>query len=219
MNPLHKELANAVVAMDEERAVAAANRVVAEGLDPYLAITEGLSAGMRKVGELYDSGEYFVPEILICSDAMNAAIAVLKPHIKADATRKPVKVILGVIEGDIHDIGKNIVKILLDAAGYEVIDLGRNVTAERFVEAARAAGGGIIGLSSLMSTTLENMARVVRGLKEAGLRGDFRVMIGGASASARFAAEIDADGFGRNAKEAVELADRLSRSLPCARTQ
>lgn len=219
MIPIHQDLADAVVAMDEDRAVAAAKRAVAKGLDPYLAITEGLSAGMRKVGELYDSGQYFVPEILLCSDAMNAAIAVLKPHIKADASRKPVKVILGVIEGDIHDIGKNIVKIMLDAAGFEVIDLGRNVRVERFVEAAREAGGGIVGISSLMSTTMENMGRVVSGLKEAGLRENFRVMIGGASASALFASEIGADGFGCNAREAVELAGNFSRMLPCAPTR
>ena len=204
------ELAHMVVSMDEPGAVLMAQRALELGVDPYLAITEGLSAGMRRVGELYDCGEYFVPEILICSDAMNAAIAVLKPHIKARASGQPVKVILGVIEGDIHDIGKNIVKIMLDAAGFEVIDLGRDVKAEKFVEAARLAGSGIIGLSTLMSTTMENMCKVVRALQEAGLREKFRVMIGGSPTSELFAEEIGADGFGRNAREAVDLAERLA---------
>ncbi|HOX36768.1 MAG TPA: corrinoid protein [Candidatus Brocadiia bacterium] len=214
-----KELARAVVEMDEDGAEAAAHEALRSGVDPYVAITEGLSAGMRRVGELYDTGEYFVPEILVCSDTMNRAIAVLKPHIKAKSDARPVKIILGVIEGDIHDIGKNIVKIMLDAAGFDVQDLGRDVSAAQFVEAARKAGVGIIGISTLMSTTMDNMGKVVRGLEEAGLRQCFQVMIGGSPASAAFAREIGADGYGRNAKEAVDLAENLSRRLPCAKTE
>ena len=206
-----EELARAVVAMDEAGAVAAAHKALASGVDPYVAINEGLSVGMREVGRLYDTGEYFVPEILICSDAMNAGIAVLKPHIRRAPGREPVTVILGVIEGDIHDIGKNIVKIMLDASGFQVVDLGRDVSAERFVQAAREARRGLVGLSTLMSTTMENMGKVVSGLSDAGLRKDFRVMLGGAPCSEAFAREIGADGFGRNAKEAVELAQALSR--------
>jgi corrinoid protein of di/trimethylamine methyltransferase len=207
-----EELANAVVKMDEGGAVAAARKALASGMDPYVAINDGLSAGMREVGRLYDTGEYFVPEILLCSDAMNAAIAVLQPHIRRAPGREPVTVILGVIEGDIHDIGKNIVKIMLDASGFHVVDLGRDVSAERFVQAAREARRGLVGLSTLMSTTMENMGKVVRGLPDAGLRKHFRVMLGGAPCSEAFAREIGADGFGRNAREAVELAERLSAS-------
>jgi len=199
--------------MDEAGAAAAAHKALASGVDPYVAINEGLSVGMREVGRLYDTGEYFVPEILICSDAMNAGIAILKPHIRRAPGRQPVTVILGVIEGDVHDIGKNIVKIMLDASGFEVVDLGRDVSAERFVQAAREARRGLVGLSTLMSTTMENMGKVVRGLSEAGLRKDFRIMLGGAPCSEAFAREIGADGFGRNAKEAVELAEQLSRKL------
>jgi len=208
-----EELARAVVAMDEAGAVAAAHKALAGGVDPYVAINDGLAVGMREVGRLYDTGEYFVPEILICSDAMNAGIAVLKPHLRRAPGREPVTVILGVIEGDIHDIGKNIVKIMLDASGFQVVDLGRDVSAERFVQAAREARRGLVGLSTLMSTTMENMGKVVRGLSEAGLRKDFRIMLGGAPCSEAFAREIGADGFGRNAKEAVELAEQLSRKL------
>jgi corrinoid protein of di/trimethylamine methyltransferase len=208
-----EELARAVVQMDEAGAAAAARKALASGVDPYAAINEGLSVGMREVGRLYDTGEYFVPEILICSDAMNAAVEILKPHLRRAPGREPVTVILGVIEGDIHDIGKNIVKIMLDASGFQVVDLGRDVSAERFVQAAREGKRGLVGLSTLMSTTMENMGKVVRGLSDAGLRKDFRVMLGGAPCSEAFAREIGADGFGRNAKEAVELAQRLSASL------
>jgi corrinoid protein of di/trimethylamine methyltransferase len=208
-----EELARTVVEMDEAGAAAAARKALATGVDPYVAINEGLSVGMREVGRLYDTGEYFVPEILICSDAMNAGIAILKPHILRAPGREPVTVILGVIEGDIHDIGKNIVKIMLDASGFQVVDLGRDVSAERFVQAAREAKRGLVGLSTLMSTTMENMGKVVSGLSAAGLRKEFRVMLGGAPCSDAFAREIGADGFGRNAKEAVELAERLAASL------
>jgi len=215
---LLKELARAVVEMDEEGAVAAACRAIELGMDPQIAISEGLSAGMRKVGELYERGEYFVPEILICSDAMYAAIDVLEPHIKVSPARRPVRVILGVIEGDIHDLGKNIVKIMLEAAGFEVEDLGRDVKAESFVRAARETGSGIIGLSTLMSTTMDNMAKVVQGLREAGLRKNFQIMIGGGPTSPAFAREIGADGHGANATEAVELAESLAGRLPCLKT-
>ena len=208
-----EELARTVVAMDEAGAAAAARAALESGVDPYVAITDGLSPGMREVGRLYDTGEYFVPEILLCSDAMNAAIAILKPHIRRKPGREPVQVILGVIEGDIHDIGKNIVKIMLDASGFQVLDLGRDVRAERFVQAAREAQRGLVGLSTLMSTTMENMVQVVRGLSDAGIRGNFRVMVGGGPCSDAFAKEIAADGFGRNAKEAVELAERLAAMI------
>jgi len=231
------ELARAVVAMDEEGAVAAAHRAIETGLDPYLAITEGLSAGMREVGELYDRGEYFVPEILICSDAMLAAIEVLKPRLRIAPDRKPlcpagrgpspdrvgaqgpVKVILGVVEGDIHDLGKNIVKIMLQAAGFEVQDLGRDVPPKAFVQAARAAGAGIVGLSTLMSTTLVSMEKVVRALAKAGLRDRWAVMIGGGPTSSAFAEKIGADAHGRSAKEAVDLAQQLAARLPCLKTE
>jgi corrinoid protein of di/trimethylamine methyltransferase len=209
-----RELAEAVVKMDEERAVAAAQRAIRDGVDAYVAITEGLSEGMREVSRLYDRGIYFVPEILVCSDAMYAAISVLKPHVRASAGRKRTRVILGVVEGDAHDIGKNIVRIMLEATGYDVQDLGRDVKPERFVAAARQAQSGIIGLSTLMSTTMDNMGRVIRALTAAGLRQSFPVMIGGGPTTPDFAREIGADGHGRNAKEAIDVADELSRRLP-----
>jgi dimethylamine corrinoid protein len=205
-----KRLAQTVVNMDEEGAVAAAHRAIEQGVHAYIAITEGLSRGMLEVGNLYDRGVYFVPEILICSDAMTSAIEVLKPHIRAAPERKPVTVILGVVEGDIHDIGKNIVKIMLEAAGFEVRDLGRDVPAEAFVAAAREAGSGIVGLSTLMSTTMKNMGKTIQALTEAGLRDKFGVMIGGCPASAAFAKQIGADGYGQNAQEAIALAERLA---------
>jgi dimethylamine corrinoid protein len=200
------ELARAVDEMDEEGAVAAAHEAVAEGLDAYEAITAGLSAGMQRVSDKYESGVYFVPEILLCADAMYAAIDVLKPHLKADADRARCPVIIGVIEGDIHDIGKSIVKLMLEAAGFIVHDLGRDVPVDRFIEKAREVGAGIIAVSTLMSTTMPGMGRLVQALEQAGLRDRFKVMVGGGPLSAAFARRIGADAYGRNAAEAVRIA-------------
>ncbi len=201
------ELARAVDEMDEEGAVRAAEQAVAEGLDAYEAITGGLSVGMQRVSDKYESGVYFVPEILLCSDAMYAAIEVLRPHLKVEAGRTRCPVIIGVIQGDIHDIGKSIVKLMLEAAGFDMHDLGRDVPVARFVEAARELGGGIIAVSTLMSTTMPGMERLVAALEEAGLRGAFKVMVGGGPVSAAFAQRIGADAYGKNAAEAVRIAN------------
>ena len=201
------ELARAVDDMDEEGAVRAARQAVAEGVDPYEAITRGLSAGMERVSEKYESGVYFVPEILLCADAMYAAIEVLKPHLARGGRPVRSPVIIGVIQGDIHDIGKSIVKLMLDAAGFPVHDLGRDVPVERFVEKARELGSGIIAVSTLMSTTMPGMQRLVQALEQAGLRGSFKIMIGGGPVSAAFAERIGADAYGQNAADAVRLAN------------
>jgi dimethylamine corrinoid protein len=200
-------LASAVDRMDEAAAVRLAREAVAEGIDAYDAVTLGLSRGMALVSEKFDRGEYFVPEILLCADAMYAAIDVLRPHLGTGGGSGRSPVILGVIEGDIHDIGKNIVRLMLEAAGFPVHDLGRDVKVAAFVAKAKELGGGIIAASTLMSTTMWNMERLVRAIDEAGLRGSFRVMIGGGPVSAGFAQKIGADAYGANAMEAVRLAN------------
>lgn len=202
-------LAAAVVEMDEDRAVALAEEALAAGLDPYEAITEGLAKGMDVVSVKYDEEEYFVPEILLCSDAMYAGIAVLKPHLRADQVGTMGRVVIGVIEGDTHDIGKNIVRIMLEAAGFEMHDLGRNVPIARFVEKAREVDADLVALSTLMSTTRDGMRRVVEELRAAGLREGVKVMIGGPPVSWKFCREIGADAYGGNAAEAVRIAREL----------
>jgi corrinoid protein of di/trimethylamine methyltransferase len=209
------ELARAVDEMDEERAVRAAGRAVAEGVDAYEAITLGLGKGMESVSAKYESGVYFVPEILLCADAMYAAIAVLKPHLRGEQRGGRLPVILGVIEGDIHDIGKSIVKLMLEAAGFPVHDLGNDVPVAEFVRKARELGSGIIAVSTLMSTTMPGMGRLVEALREAGLRGSFKVMIGGGPVSAAFAARIGADAYGENAMAAVRMATAWEEAGKC----
>jgi dimethylamine corrinoid protein len=209
-------LAQAVDDMDESHAVRLAREAIDAGIPAFEAITDGLSRGMAVVSEKYDKGVYFVPEILLCADAMYAAIDVLRPHFTVGGRAGRTAVIIGVIEGDVHDIGKNIVRMMLDAAGFEIHDLGNDVPVTRFVEEARAVGHGIVAASTLMSTTMWNMERLVKDLEAAGLRDRFRVMLGGGPVSASFARKIGADGYGANAMEAVRLANAFDAEMTAA---
>jgi dimethylamine corrinoid protein len=199
-------LADAVILMDEERAVDLAKEALALGIDPYVAITEGLARGMDVVSEKYDQEEYFVPEILLCSDAMYAALDVLQPHLRPESVGTPAKVVIGVIQGDTHDIGKNIVKVMMGAAGFEMHDLGRDVAPADFVNTAADVGADIVAISTLMSTTRHGMGDVVRGLEEAGIRDRVKVLIGGPPTSPAFAQEIGADAFGANPRDGIRIA-------------
>jgi methylmalonyl-CoA mutase cobalamin-binding domain/chain len=164
---------------------------------------------MERAGRLFEEDEYFVPELLIAADAMYAGINTLRPHIKVDSSNVPGKIVVGVVEGDTHDIGKNLVKIILEAKGFEVFDLGRDVPPSDFVAKAQEVQADIIGLSTLMTTTMSGMGRVVSLLNEAGLHKHIKVMIGGAPISQSFASKIGADGYSANAVGAGELAVRL----------
>jgi corrinoid protein of di/trimethylamine methyltransferase len=206
---LFKELSDAVVEMDEEQAVAAAKEVVEQNYDAFEAIDKGLSAGMEEAGRLFEEEEYFVPELLICSDAMYAGLDVLKPHIKTNDAEVKHKVVIGVIEGDTHDIGKNLVKIMIETSGFEVIDLGRDIPAATFVEKAKEENADIIVISTLMTTTMEGMNEVIQILNKENIRDKFKVMVGGGPVSQSFADKIGADGYSVNATEAVALAKRL----------
>lgn len=207
---LLRELADAVVEMDEERAVAAAEEVVATRIDAYEAIEKGLSVGMERAGQLFDEEEYFIPELLICSDAMYAGMEVLKPHIRQESVDQKRRVVIGVIQGDTHDIGKNLVKIMLETSGFDVTDLGRDIPPARFVESAKEIGADIIALSTLMTTTMDGMGEVVRQLDSQGIRDRFKVIVGGGPISQGFADRIGADGYAVNAADAVRLARRLT---------
>ncbi len=207
---LYKSLSDAVVNMEEEEAVILANEAILEKHDAYEAIDKGLADGMERAGKLFEEEEYFIPELLMCSDAMYAGLDVLKPHIKADDQAEKHKVVIGVIEGDTHDIGKNLVKIMLETSGFEVIDLGRDIPPRNFVEKAREASAKIIALSTLMTTTMDGMAEVVNILKNDGIRENFKVIVGGGPISQGFADKIGADGYSVNAAEAVRLARKLT---------
>lgn len=204
-----KDLADGVLNMDEELAVRAAREAVDVGLDAYDAISNGLVRGMNKAGDLYEQEVYFVPELLICSDAMYAALDILRPHLKREEAKEKVGCVIGVVEGDTHDIGKNLVKIMLDVAGFEMHDLGRNVPLLNFVEKAKEVDAKLICMSTLMTTTMDGMATVIDMLKEEGIRDRFKVMVGGGPISQAFADRIGADGYAENAATAVKVAKKL----------
>ena len=204
------DLSDGVVEMDEEKVITASGRVVENGIDAYEAIEKGLSHGMERAGKLFDEEEYFVPELLICSDAMYAGLDILTPHIKTAEGLERRKVVIGVIEGDTHDIGKNLVKIMLETSGFEIVDLGRDVPAGKFVEKAKEVGAQIIAVSTLMTTTMSGMAEVIRILDDEGIRDRFKVIVGGGPISQGFADRIGADGYAVNAASAVKLAKRIT---------
>ncbi len=209
---LFGKLSDAVVNMEEEEAITLSMEVVAEKLDAYEAIDQGLSNGMERAGKLFEEEEYFIPELLMCSDAMYAGLDILKPHIKRDEQGEKHIVVIGVVEGDTHDIGKNLVKIMLETAGFDVLDLGRDIPPQNFVDKAKEVNAGIIALSTLMTTTMEGMAEVIRILKQENIRDRFKVIIGGGPISQSFADKIGADGYSVNAADAVRLARRLTVS-------
>jgi len=208
---LFQDLSDAVVDMEPELAVETANHVVASGIDAYEAIEKGLSDGMERAGKLFDESEYFIPELLMCSDAMYAGIDVLKPHIVPSDTRKKSKVVIGVVEGDTHDIGKNIVKIMLESSGFEIYDLGRDVLPVDFVNKAIEVEADVIALSTLMTTTMDGMREVIEILKEKNIRERYKVIVGGAPINQFFADKIGADGYARNAADGVDLIKDLLR--------
>jgi corrinoid protein of di/trimethylamine methyltransferase len=204
-------LTQAVIDMDATRAAEAAAAVIQHNVDPYEAIIEGLAKGMDKVNELFENEEYFVPEILLCADAMNAGIEVLRPYLPKETTWNKKKVVIGVVKGDTHDIGKNLVKIMLDNAGFEMHDLGRNVPHAKFVDTAGELKADLVCLSTLMTTTMDGMQVIIEDLKKAGIAS--RVMVGGGPISPGFAKNIGADGYAKNAAEAVKVAKGLFQEI------
>ena len=207
---LLEALSECVVEMEDEEVVDVANEYLEAGYPAFDGIMDGLVDGMNKASDLYDAEEYFVTDVLLCSDAMYAGLDVLRPHLPADDTgvEKP-KVVIGVVEGDTHDIGKNLVKIMLDTAGFEMYDLGRDVPLDNFVDKAVEVGASIICMSTLMTTTMIGMKTVIDKLKERGIRDQFKIKVGGSPISQKYADEIGADGYSVNAVEAVKLAKRL----------
>lgn len=207
---LLKKLVECVVEMEDEEAAQVAQEYLDAGYPVYDGIMEGLVAGMNEAGDLYDREEYFVTDLLLCSDALYAGLDVLRPHLPAEADGKDKKkIVIGVVEGDTHDIGKNLVKIMLEAAGFEIYDLGRDVPLDEFVEKARELDADIICMSTLMTTTMYGMKTVIDKLEEAGMRDRVKVMVGGSPVSRKFADEIGAEGYSVNAVEAVKVAKEL----------
>jgi len=179
------------------------------GIAPKVILDEGMIAAMAEVGRLFEIGEYFVPEMMVAARAMKAGLALLKPQLVKANVKSLGKVGIGTVQGDLHDIGKNLVSIMLEGAGYEILDLGTDVSPEKFVEAVKTDKVDVLALSALLTTTMPNMISTIAALEQAGLRKKVKVMIGGAPITEGFARQIGADGYAPDASRAVAVAKGL----------
>jgi 5-methyltetrahydrofolate--homocysteine methyltransferase len=202
-------LKQALVEGDDRAVVELTRHALDEGHSAETVLNNALIDGMERVGELFEQGEYFVPELLLAARAMQGAMEVLRPLLAASDYQPMGKVVMGTVQGDLHDIGKKLVAMMLEGSGFEVIDLGADVAPERFVEAVEESGAQLVGLSALLTTTLPSMEATVSALRETELPTQVKVMIGGAPVSSTFARDIGADGYAPDASSAVALARRL----------
>jgi len=198
-----------VIRGKKNEAVAEVRRALAAGVEPGGIMKDGLIAAMSVVGQKYSSGEFFLPQMMIAARAMTEAITVLKPHLVGAAAQKKGKAVVGTVAGDFHDIGKNIVKMMLEGAGYEVVDLGVDVAPEKFVAAVQGEAPRFVLMSALITLTMESMRRTIAALNDAGVRASVLVGVGGAPLTQKFADEIGADFYGADAHACVQTCNRL----------
>jgi 5-methyltetrahydrofolate--homocysteine methyltransferase len=208
---LFEEMTDAVIAGVPDKARELANEVLRAGIDPLAAIQQGFKPGMDVVGEGFAKGELFIPDLMMSSKAMQDGIAILEPELlkRKQELETLGKVVIGTVQGDIHEIGKTLVATMLSANGFQVHDLGVDVSPQGFVDAVREVEADVVGLSALLTTTMLNQEAVILTLKEAGLRDQVKVIIGGVPASPEWASEIGADAYAENATEAVEVVKGL----------
>jgi 5-methyltetrahydrofolate--homocysteine methyltransferase len=205
-----ERLAQAVADGEPEEAEELARRALELGLDPLTCINEGLTPGIDRVGELFATGEYFLPDLIIGGDAMKAALTILEPALAGDQEREVLgRVVLGTVEGDLHEIGKTLVGTMLTANGFQVTDIGVDKSAADFVAAVKEANATLVGASALLTTTMLHQQEIVEALKEAGLRDQVKIMVGGAPITESWAEKIGPDGYAEDAIGAVVEAKRL----------
>jgi len=205
---LIKEAAKSIIDADKAKAEELAKSAIAAGMDPLEVIDEGFSVGIAKVGDLFGRGELFLPELILSAEAMKVATDILSASLPQGA-KKRGKVVMGTAQGDIHDIGKSMVVSFLQANGFEVYDVGRDVETQKFIDKAQEVDADIIGMSALLTTTMSGQKTLIEELKKAGLRDRFKVMVGGAPATQRWADRIGADAYGVDAADAAEKAMKL----------
>ncbi len=207
---LFHSMKESIVEGNVEKSRKLAEESLKEGVDARDSITRGFTPGIQKVGELWEEGEYFLPELVVASDAMKAALSVLEPSLKSGKTaHRKGTVVIGTVEGDIHDIGKSLVGAIMAANGFHVIDLGVDVPVQRFIDRAKESGAQAIGLSALLTTTMINQKRVIELLEKEGIRKSFKVLVGGAPVSKEWAERIGADDAPGDAFEAVSSLTKL----------
>jgi 5-methyltetrahydrofolate--homocysteine methyltransferase len=203
-----KQLYEAVVNGDAKASHAITQQALAEGIDPLKLVNDYMVPAMDEVGRRYEANDYFVPELLISARAMKAALDLIRPLLTARGDQPAGRVAIGTVKGDLHDIGKNLVASLLEGGGFEVIDLGVNVSPEKFIETIKDKNANIVAMSALLTTTMPAMRTTIDALKQAGVRDRVKVLIGGAPITQKYADEIGADGYSENAVGAVALAKK-----------
>jgi len=203
------QLYEAILNGDAKTSAAVTRAALDAGVEPMELITNYMVPAMDEVGKRFECEDYFVPELLLSGRAMKASMELLRPLLTQKGVEPVGRVVIGTVKGDLHDIGKNLVASMLEGGGFEVIDLGADVAPEVFVETARARNAGLVALSALLTVTMNSMRTTIQAFEKAGLRGQVKVMVGGAPVTQQFADEIGADGFSENASSAVALARRL----------
>ena len=209
MDQVLQDLFDAILDGDRTTAKEKVDEALDEGLAPATILQEGMIDAMQEVGRRFEREEFYVPEMLIAARAMQAGLADLKPHLVQAEVASAGRVITGTVQGDLHDIGKNLVGMMLEGAGFEIIDLGTDVPPEQFVEAVREHQADLVAMSALLTTTMPNMGNAITALLEAGVREDIKVMVGGAPLTDGYARQIGADGYAPDASRAVDVAKAL----------
>lgn len=207
---LISDIIESVIKMDEDALTALVSSALEQGIDPLVIINDGLTVGLRKVGDLFAEEEIFLPELVLAGEIVTKVMETLKPRISGEGgVDKKGRFLIATVKGDVHDIGKNLVALLLSASGYDVVDLGKDVSAETIVEKIDQLSPEIIGLSALLSTTMPAQKQVIEAIEEAGMREKVKIMVGGAPVTREWAEQIGADGYAEDASSAVTEADRI----------
>jgi len=209
MSRLLERIATAILEGDAEQIAKLVNKALGEGMSASEIMDNGLLVGMNEVGVRFKAGDMFVPEVLMSAEAMQAGTTILRPLLTSAGAKQAGKVLLGTVKGDLHDIGKNLVAMMCEGSGFEVIDIGFNADPEKFVEGIKKHQPQVVGMSAMLTTTMRAMGYTIKALEETGLRDTIKIMVGGAPVDAEFAKRIGADGYGSNAPAGAELAKKF----------
>jgi 5-methyltetrahydrofolate--homocysteine methyltransferase len=212
MDPIIQSLQENVINGQKAEVESLVNQALEAKLPAEEILNTGLIAAMKEVGARFEAGDFYVPEMLIAARAMQSGLAILKPYLQQGGIESSGKVVIGTVKGDLHDIGKNLVAMMLEGAGFEVVDIGTDSSPEKFLEAIKTSNAKLVGMSALLTTTMSNMKLVIAALKDAGVRDQVKVMVGGAPVTDTYAKEIGADGYAPDASRAVTLAKTLLES-------
>ena len=209
MHATIQSIFNAILEGDADQVLTNIQAALGAGVEPNLVLNEGMIAAMREVGARFEAGDFYVPEMLISARAMQSGMALLKPYLQQGDIQSSGKVVIGTVKGDLHDIGKNLVALMLEGAGFEIKDLGTDVAAEDFIAALQAEKADILALSALLTTTMPSMKQTIDAVKAAGLRDQVKIIVGGAPVTEEYARLVGADGYSPDASRAVGVAESL----------